>query len=148
MQHYISLPGLSEGFCSPKGIFQMGVVKSTLTPEIIIICTFGGECFWDEAQGCLIGEGRLNGTKKALLSDLSHVLKTHPGCVRRRDYLQTLLSNPSIQTAAEIYICTRSLQTSAPAKVSCLHSNSQMLFTFYKLHAHVYSWVPRNRAAM
>lgn len=47
-----------------------------------------------------------------------------------------------------MYISARSLQASAAAKVSCLHYISQMLFTFYKLHAHVYSWVLRNHAAV
>lgn len=73
----------------------MGVENSTLTPEITIISTSGGEWLWDEAQGCLRGEGRLNGTKKALLSDLSHILNTLAGCVRRCDYLQKLLHNAS-----------------------------------------------------
>lgn len=84
----ISLPASSEGFCSPEGVFQTGVVNLTLPPEIIIIIgTSRGEWLRDEAQGCLRGEGSLSGTEKALLSDLSLILKTHPGCVRRRDYL-------------------------------------------------------------
>lgn len=96
-------PASSEGFYSPEGVFQMGVENSTLTPEITIIGTSGGEWLWDEAQGCLRGEGRLKGTKKALLSGLSHILNTHPGCVRRRDYLQKLLCKPGIREASDTH---------------------------------------------
>lgn len=42
MELYIP-PALSDGFYSPEGVFQMGVENSTLTPEITIIGTSGGE---------------------------------------------------------------------------------------------------------